>query len=623
MDKIVALWSKSDLQAVEQQWRDLARRVPNCSLAQTFEYGLAAFGEAVEAKESCYLIEAWDDDVLAGIWGLTRSRDSIHRVLRPFSCGTNEEFSGPLVAGPNEAAVEDRILHLATTIKADRLFVYNAEVGSPLDVAAGKLNLPNFASTLGAGVVSHKKVGDWKTAERMLSRDDRRDLRRYLKRLHHSFPADPISVGWIEDPEECRKVIDFTMIEKRRWLRSTGKRSPWLHEQRVAEFFKRLVTTIDLRKYPAIAAVKVGAKIIASAICLTSDNEVEYFINAYDAEYQRYSPSKLLIQFMLEWALKNGRDFDFCLTISAYKQEWPIDVKTYRTREIYLTSLGRLPAPSEFRRIARAAMRRVGTPTGAPADGSELVKAAQSQVEGAKPGVGGFHRTLLKVARSLRSRGVMTTARSAARYLTSRRLDPRKDYDAKFGVDTAGMIPLWTLVNDSEAIQGGNPYHPVDEETLEIALKSLNIDFSEYSFVDLGCGKGKALLIASEFGFRSLVGVEFVGVLANVARDNMRRRGVKNAEILNIDARQYSFPDRRSVIFMFNPFGPEIMAAVVDKILRSEADDQIIVYCVPGHSRILEESGAFSKIFNCKGPKTGDEAEVWARTRAARARAQR
>jgi CelD/BcsL family acetyltransferase involved in cellulose biosynthesis len=360
MDKIVALRSKSDLQAVEQQWRDLARRVPNCSLAQTFEYGLAAFGEAGATKEQRFLVEAWDGEVLTGIWGLTRSRDSIHRVLRPFSCGTNEEYSGPLVGGEDPVAVAERILRLATTIDADRLILYNIAPDGPCDRAAARMTCHQSLENNWASVVPVKILSNWDSVEKCLNKKDRWDLRHYAKKLKHDFADEPIRIGWSRTAEESDQILDFIVAQKRRWLIRKHRRSLWLQDDRTTTFFKRLARVTNHSEYPLTAAVEIGSRPIAGAICLQSSAAIEYHVTAYDPDYRQYGPSKLLLNFIIGWALERKRDFDFCLTLARYKEEWPIERKACRNRTFHLTLVGRAPSQSEIVRTMRKGLAPLG-----------------------------------------------------------------------------------------------------------------------------------------------------------------------------------------------------------------------------------------------------------------------
>jgi SAM-dependent methyltransferase len=84
------------------------------------------------------------------------------------------------------------------------------------------------------------------------------------------------------------------------------------------------------------------------------------------------------------------------------------------------------------------------------------------------------------------------------------------------------------------------------------------------TFVDIGAGMGRAVLLASELPFRQVIGVELHPALARRARKNAgewRKAGRACApiRIVNADAVEFAFPPRPCVAFLFNPFGATVM----------------------------------------------------------------
>ena len=81
-------------------------------------------------------------------------------------------------------------------------------------------------------------------------------------------------------------------------------------------------------------------------------------------------------------------------------------------------------------------------------------------------------------------------------------------FDIKYRTNTTSHVRLKDLEIQSNHKERGEQYEP----TNIIPLKKLfnNLKFPIHSvFVDLGCGKGRVLLIASEFGFKEVRGIEF------------------------------------------------------------------------------------------------------------------
>jgi len=105
----------------------------------------------------------------------------------------------------------------------------------------------------------------------------------------------------------------------------------------------------------------------------------------------------------------------------------------------------------------------------------------------------------------------------------------------------------------------------------------LGINFPEYSFIDIGCGKGRPLKIASEFGFKKLIGVEYSASLAGSAVRTIKECGAQNAEIHIKDAADYKFPDGPLVLFMYNPFDQVVLGKMMPHLL-SVRGEIILIY---------------------------------------------
>ena len=100
------------------------------------------------------------------------------------------------------------------------------------------------------------------------------------------------------------------------------------------------------------------------------------------------------------------------------------------------------------------------------------------------------------------------------------------------------------------------------------------IAFDDYAFVDYGSGKGKALLLASNYPFRSIVGVEYSAALTEAARSNIRHyrnraMRCRNIEALHADARSYEPPAGPLLCFFFNPFDVSVWREVLARLEAS------------------------------------------------------
>jgi SAM-dependent methyltransferase len=120
--------------------------------------------------------------------------------------------------------------------------------------------------------------------------------------------------------------------------------------------------------------------------------------------------------------------------------------------------------------------------------------------------------------------------------------------------------------------------------------------YSEYTFVDMGSGKGRMLFVAAEYPFRKVIGVEFSNALHEEAVANLQRyrysgRRCADIEPVHVDARDFEFPDDNLVIYLFNPFGPEVMErmlANLERSLEKHPRHAIVVMLWPDHSDVVE-----------------------------------
>lgn len=147
-------------------------------------------------------------------------------------------------------------------------------------------------------------------------------------------------------------------------------------------------------------------------------------------------------------------------------------------------------------------------------------------------------------------------------------------FDRDLGTQTGGIQDIADLRIVGENASHGLSHIASDPDEFVEVMQSLNVDFCKYCFVDLGSGKGRALILAAKFPFRRLVGVEFALELVDQARLNLATPSVAGRvggrlELICGDATLYQFPDEPLVVYLFNPFGPAIIRQVAVNALES------------------------------------------------------
>ena len=189
----------------------------------------------------------------------------------------------------------------------------------------------------------------------------------------------------------------------------------------------------------------------------------------------------------------------------------------------------------------------------------------------------------------------LTPARRRARY-------GDLDYDLEQLVDTTrANVSFRTQLM---AALAGNPYFATDPWLFEQMMNALPIRFQDFTFIDLGSGKGRALLLAAKQGFQRVIGVEFMPELHRAAEENIRKFVPKfrlSAQVQSVctNALDFEFPVAPLVVYLFNPFPEPVFAAVLNNLRRSWEQNPRPVY-VPYRylefERLLEESDWLTKI---------------------------
>jgi len=175
-------------------------------------------------------------------------------------------------------------------------------------------------------------------------------------------------------------------------------------------------------------------------------------------------------------------------------------------------------------------------------------------------------------------------------------------YDLREGTNTAGVIGLSSLSISSRNKQRGIYYGATKQRPFVELLERIAPP-RDCTFVDVGCGKGKVLLMAMDYGFHHVTGIEFSPELCDFARKNIevvrRRRGLKGEiEVLECDATDYVVRHQDTIFFLFHPFDDFIMSIFIDNIaasVKSHPRPIWLIYSYPVHSKIIEKHPLFTR----------------------------
>jgi SAM-dependent methyltransferase len=180
------------------------------------------------------------------------------------------------------------------------------------------------------------------------------------------------------------------------------------------------------------------------------------------------------------------------------------------------------------------------------------------------------------------------------------------DYDWEYRVNTTGAALSWRtrLLGLLHSV-----YQPIPPEQFREIMSALSAQlapdthFSQFTFIDIGAGKGRALLLASEFGFRRIMGIELLPELIEVARENVRefeRRGVGSGiEVICEDATNFAFPREPTVVFLFNPLPQSSLRKFLENLerwLNQNSDPVYVVYANPIFEQTIESVRSLTRL---------------------------
>ena len=186
----------------------------------------------------------------------------------------------------------------------------------------------------------------------------------------------------------------------------------------------------------------------------------------------------------------------------------------------------------------------------------------------------GWSDTPRVLRETVRLIGVAMTLRYLLIWLLSYKPFDDRSFDRRHGTDTGGMVPTRDLDIDDDAIKWqSNLYLGSPARVTRRIIAALDIDPAQFTFVDYGSGKGRALFVAAELPFRQVVGVEISPALHKAAAANLQRyRGPAQVARISLwcgNALDYALPAGHLVLHMYHPVGPDVLRQLLNHICSS------------------------------------------------------
>jgi len=185
--------------------------------------------------------------------------------------------------------------------------------------------------------------------------------------------------------------------------------------------------------------------------------------------------------------------------------------------------------------------------------------------------------------------------------------------DVQYGIETGGIINASALRTGSRSDLYSFGYGASVPSIIRRGIETCP-NLSQASFVDLGCGKGLPLAVASEYPFRRIVGIELSPTLCATARENAARIARafpdrSSIEVLEGDMTEAELPTGYVLIYLYNPAYPPLIRAIAKRLAAHQAQGNkvMVIYYNPAGARFFDAEPVFTRHFAAHLPLQDDE----------------
>ena len=195
-------------------------------------------------------------------------------------------------------------------------------------------------------------------------------------------------------------------------------------------------------------------------------------------------------------------------------------------------------------------------------------------------------------------------------------------FDRAHGTDTSGLLEPQHLRTGHANDAQNTAYFGVPPSRFAHAVAQWQVTedtapAQEYRFIDLGCGKGRAVLLASRMGFQDVVGVELNPALAETANRNLRHwqadGGTAPTSVLCADAPTAlgELLQGPTLLYLYNPFQAAVLEQVLAVVVNHAGSFQghiDVLYLYPEYETVFARFPAFQRLWHRQIPLAGEDA---------------
>lgn len=152
----------------------------------------------------------------------------------------------------------------------------------------------------------------------------------------------------------------------------------------------------------------------------------------------------------------------------------------------------------------------------------------------------------------------------------------RHPFDMEHGVQTSGLVLGQHLTTGHRNDKHTTAYYgiapSVVEQLLDLWLRTKpRAPLEDFTFIDIGAGMGRAMLLASRLPFREVIGVESHPELVTIAQKNIAKwnaagKAQTAMRMVEADITEFDFPSGPCVAYLFNPFREAVMTLMLRRM---------------------------------------------------------
>ncbi|MFC6646953.1 class I SAM-dependent methyltransferase [Granulicella cerasi] len=197
-------------------------------------------------------------------------------------------------------------------------------------------------------------------------------------------------------------------------------------------------------------------------------------------------------------------------------------------------------------------------------------------------------------------------------------------FDRAHGTDTSGLIPGPAIAEGTtHKVEDLTAYYGIAPSILtgltDLWLQQLHPQspIEQTVFLDVGAGKGRAMMLASQLPFRRIEGIELSPAMYAIAQRNLAIWGADpTAEALapimlhHADATTHPLPHAPTLAFLFHPFEAKLLNRFLRHVESEQAESPQpfdLIYANAEHDSLLDRDPCFRRIWLGRVPMSTDD----------------